>query len=231
MCHYTHLAVCDSAGSNCPANGNAVALLPIAEEIKGNTMSVVYIVRCNFSDPNKEEDWNVWYSGPKIKQMLAKPYFRAGQRFRKALGTGRYYLALWLLDSPEAFKTTEYTSDWGFFDWSPFIADWSRDLFSGEGHSDSDFAVSAQGGLQVVSFDGVSPTDATDARAEIEKLLPGVMWFPVIGLDRHTPLIGLRQLSDISTSKLYGAPLPAGAQEAVYRPICKFQSAETIAAA
>ena len=52
-------------------------------------MPVVYIVRCNFSDPNKEWDWNDWYSGPKIKQMLAKPFFRTGQRFRMASGTGR----------------------------------------------------------------------------------------------------------------------------------------------
>ena len=194
-------------------------------------MSVVYVVRCNFSDPNKESDWNAWYSGPKIKQMLAKPYFRTGQRFRKASGTGRNYLALWLLDSPEAFNTKEYTSDWGFFEWRPFITDWSRDLFSGEGHSETDFAVRAQGALQVLSFDGMSPADAAAARAASEKSLPGVMWFPVIGLDRHTPMIGLRPLSDITTSKLSGAPLPTVAQEAIYRPISEFQSAETVAAA
>ena len=194
-------------------------------------MSVVYIVRCNFSDPNKESQWNSWYSGPKIKQMLAKPYFRTGQRFHRTSGTGRNYLALWLLDSSDAFTTKEYTSDWGFFEWRPFISDWSRDLFSGEGHGDTDFAVPAQGALHVVSFDGMSAADAAAVRAATEKLLPGVMWFPIIGLDRHTPIIGLRPLSYIATSKLSGARLPAAMQEAIYRPISDFQRAKTVAAA
>jgi hypothetical protein len=192
-------------------------------------MPVVYVVRCNFSDPNKEWAWNDWYSGPKIKQMLAKPFFRTGQRFRKASGTGRNYLALWLLDSSEAFNTKEYTSDWGFFEWRPYIIDWNRCLFDGNGRSDTDFAVLAHGALQLISFDGMSADDAQAARAATEKSRPGVMWFPTVGLDRETPFIGLRPLPDITTSKLSSAPLPAGAQEAIYRPISDLHRAEAIA--
>ena len=33
-------------------------------------MAFVYIVRCNFNEPEKEQAWNDWYSGPKIAQML-----------------------------------------------------------------------------------------------------------------------------------------------------------------
>ena len=80
-------------------------------------MSFVYIVRCDFTEPGKEQAWNEWYSGPKIAQMLRKPHFRSCQRFRRTGGSGRNYLALWTLDSPDAFKTQEYTSDWGFFEW------------------------------------------------------------------------------------------------------------------
>jgi len=194
-------------------------------------MPVVYIVRCNFSDPNKEWAWNDWYSGPKMKQMLAKPFFRTGQRFRKAAGTGRNYLALWLLDSPEAFKTKEYTSDWGFFEWRPFIIDWSRDLFAGDGRSDDDFAVVAQGALHVVSFDGMSAADAASARAATEKAVPGLMWLPIVGLDQHTPMIGLRPLPDVTNAKLCGVPLPAGVQEAVYTPISDFHRAKATGSA
>ncbi len=68
-------------------------------------MSFAYIVRCNFNDPTREPAWNDWYSGPKIAQMLRKPHFRSCQRFRKVAGQGRNYLALWVLESPEAFKT------------------------------------------------------------------------------------------------------------------------------
>ncbi len=113
-----------------------------------------YIVRCNFSDPVKAKPWNDWYSGPKLGQMLSKPYFRSTQRFRRSDGTGRNYLALWILESPEAFNTHEYKSDWGFFEWRPYIIDWSRDLFAGNGLVEDSFAVSPQGALHVVSFDG-----------------------------------------------------------------------------
>ena len=93
-------------------------------------MTFVYIVRCNFSVPAKEQAWNDWYSGAEDRlQMLRKPHFLSCQRFRRAAAPGGNYLALWVLQSPEAFKTKEYTSDWGFFEWQPCIIDWSRDLF------------------------------------------------------------------------------------------------------
>ena len=90
-------------------------------------MAFVYVVRCNFNEPAKERAWNAWYSGPKIAQMLAKPHFRSCQRFERMSGNGRNYLALWTLQSPDAFKTPQYTTDWGFFEWAPHITNWSRD--------------------------------------------------------------------------------------------------------
>lgn len=45
-----------------------------------------------------------------------------------------------------------------------------------------------------------------------------MMWLPVIGLNRHTPTIGLAVRPDHT-----GAPTPPGAegvQAAVYQPIC-----------
>ena len=96
---------------------------------KGWPMAFVYVVRCNFNEPAKEQAWNAWYNGPKIAQMLAKPHFRSCQRFALISGSGRNYLALWTLQSPDAFKTEQYTKDWGFSEWAPHITDWSRDLF------------------------------------------------------------------------------------------------------
>lgn len=160
--------------------------------------------------------------------MLAKPYFRTCQRFRMEAGTGRNYLALWTLQSAEAFKTAEYTSDWGFFEWAPYIVDWSRDLFDGRSAEKANFAVPLEGALHAVTFDGMSADEAKVARAVIAARAPDMTWLPVAGLDRHTPLIGLRSLPDPVSSRRLIHALAQGPQaaidrgrihEAIYRPI------------
>ena len=185
-------------------------------------MAFVYVVRCNFNEPAKEPAWNAWYSGPKIAQMLRKPHFRTCQRFKRSAGSGRDYLALWTLRSPEAFGTKQYTADWGFFEWAPHITDWSRDLFDGGDAPEASFAARSHGSLHVVSFDGMSADEAAAARDAMMRSQPDMMWLPVIGLDRHTPMIGLRVLRDTAGPPLSGS---ARFQEAVYRPISDFATA------
>jgi hypothetical protein len=189
-------------------------------------MVFVYIVRCNFTEPAKEQAWNDWYNGPKIAQMLAKPHFRTCQRFRRVSGRGRNYLALWTLRSPDAFNTAEYRSDWGFFEWQPYITDWSRDLFDGGGAPEPDFAVPPQGSLHIVSFDGMSLDQASAARAALTPLQPPMIWLPVIGLDRHTPLIGLGPLPGPARPGSTDESRPKGVQEAFYQPISDHYTAD-----
>jgi hypothetical protein len=180
-------------------------------------MPFIYIVRCNFTDPAKEAAWNAWYSGPKIAQMLTKPLFRGCQRFRRETGTGRDYLALWTVQAPEAFTTEEYRADWGFSEWEPLIKDWSRDLFDARAHSEDTFVAAPAGGLHVISFDGLGVDEALATRA-VMTLPPEMLWLSVVGLDRHTPLIGLQLLSDRPGASLTASD-PPGVQQAVYRPI------------
>ena len=182
-------------------------------------MSFVYIVRCKFTEPAKEQAWNDWYSGPKIAQMLAKPHFRTCQRFRLASGRGRDYLALWTLESPDAFNTTACKSDWGFFDWECYVTDWSRDLFDGGDRPESTFAVPAGGSLSVVSFDGMSPDEARIACSKIAPSEPDMRWLPVIGLDRHTPMIGLNPRPDHASIKTLTKAGESSVQQAIYWPI------------
>jgi hypothetical protein len=186
----------------------------------------VYIVRCNFTQPDKEQAWNAWYSGPKIAQMLAKPHFRTCQRFRLAAGSGRDYLTLWTLQSPDAFKTAQYTSDWGFFEWAQHVTDWSRDLFDGRALPERAFAVAPQGALHTVAFDGMNEEEANAARAVFAKSKPQMMWLPVAGLDRHTPMIGLQPLSDIAESCALNDQPGRLMQGAIYRPISACYCAE-----
>ena len=187
-------------------------------------MAFVYVVRCNFTEPAKEQAWNAWYSGPKIAQMLRKPHFRTCQRFARMSGIGRNYLALWTLSSPDAFKTEQYTTDWGFFEWAPYITDWSRDLFDGGRIPEADFAVPAPAALHVASFDGASVDEASASRATLAASHPDMMWLTVIGLDRHTPAMGLRVLRDATA--VGASSGQARIQEAVYRPISEFATTD-----
>jgi hypothetical protein len=182
-------------------------------------MTFIYIVRCNFTAPQSEQAWNAWYSGPKIKQMLAQPQFLSCQRFHRAAGTGRDYLALWTVASPEALRTAQYTSQWGFAEWERYVTAWSRDLFDGGAKAPRDFAVESGRTLEVISFDGTSADMANAVRARMD--MSDVMWLPVAGLDRHTPMIGL----GVSTVRVDATHGGANIQHGLYRPICKFQSA------
>jgi hypothetical protein len=186
-------------------------------------MAVAYIVRCNFTDPAREAAWNAWYSGPKIAQMLAQPYFLSCQRFKRAAGVGRDYLALWIMQTPDALTTPEYQAQWGFSEWTPLITDWSRDLFDVGRLPAAVFAVAHVGALHVISFDGMTPDDAAAARTAMD-VPRGMMWFSVTGLDRHTPLIGLQPLSK-RMALASEAGIPTQGQQAIYRPISEFHRA------
>ncbi|WP_375459940.1 hypothetical protein [uncultured Enterovirga sp.] len=180
-------------------------------------MTLAYIVRCTFKEPSREDAWNSWYSGPKLKQMLSKPHFLTGQRFHRVAGEGREYVAFWTLASEQAFTTPEYTTDWGFFEWAPYIGDWSRDLFEGV---ESDVAAPKLSDgqlLRIVSCEGLSSEEADAAKASVEAGGLNLTWLRSVGLDRHTALLGFGIVNEGRPS----ATLPAGmrAADATYRPI------------
>jgi hypothetical protein len=189
-------------------------------------MTWLYVVRCNFTRPDLEAAWNTWYGGDKVRQLLGKPMFRAVQRFRLAAGSGRGYVALWQVASPQAFDTSEYQADWGFSEWRPYIVDWSRDLFDARAARAAGLAVPMQGALRLISFDSMDGARAEAARAALADAAD-TMWFSSAGLDRHTPLLGLRRLSDAAEAS--PPRPPAGVQAGVYRPLAEFCTVEALA--
>jgi hypothetical protein len=188
-------------------------------------MPFFYIVRCNFTVPEREAAWNAWYDGPKMQQMLANPGFLGCQRFKRASGTGRGYLALWTVRSPEALASEQYEAQWGFSEWTPLVTDWSRELFDAREAEDDALAVAPDGALRAVTFDGLGVDEALAVRATMAPPAE-MLWLPVIGLDRHTPLIGLAAISDLTDTRLPDGAAPAQAQQAVYRPISEFHEAD-----
>jgi hypothetical protein len=183
------------------------------------TTAYVYAVRCNFAAAEHEAAWNQWYSGPKLAEMLRKPHFLTVQRFAAAaLDMRRKYLALWLVATPEAFATPEYRSDWGFFEWTPHIRDWSRDLYRSPLAADDPlFEIGPGDALYFAACDGMDAAAAREAVARASAKLPGVQWLEAVGLDRHAPLLGLKKIPRVERP----APLEAqaGLVETVFEPI------------
>ena len=87
------------------------------------------------------------------------------------------------------------------------------------------FAVPGDRSIEVLSFDGMTSGDAGSANEAIAQSGAGMMWLPVVGLDRHTPMIGLRTLQSGDDPSMTGATDSAVVQRARYRPICEFQTA------
>ena len=184
-------------------------------------MTHLYIVRCNFTAPDKEQAWNDWYSGPKIKHMLAQPHFLSCQRFHRMAGSGRDYLALWTIATPEALRPCRTPRSGDLPIGRPTSPRGAATCSMAERSPRGDFAVARDGSLEVMSFDGMSADDMKATNAAIVQAGQGMMWLPVAGLDRHTPVIGFRVLPTQTSVDAGGASV----QHAMYRPICDFQTA------
>jgi len=76
----------------------------------------------------------------------------------------------------------------------------------------------------LISFDGMDGGRAEAARASLADAAD--TWCPCAGLDRHTPMIGLRISPDAARLPSSPARAPAGVQIGVYRPISAFCTAE-----
>ena len=185
-------------------------------------MSFAYAVRCNFSKPDLEDRWNAWYGGPKLAEMLTQPFFLSGQRYRAAgLDQTIKYLALWVVETPDAFTTPVYKKNWGFAEWAPHITDWSRNLYRApEGDVSAMLNVPPAGGLYFAAFDGV-PAEAVESRRQaLEAKRGDIVWMPVVGLDRSVPVVGFQKIAEVKRPpELLPRELADGIRETVYRPI------------
>ncbi|CAI7978340.1 conserved hypothetical protein [Frankia sp. Hr75.2] len=164
-------------------------------------MSCLYVVRCNFSDPAQCDAWQRWYSGEKQDWLLSRPGFLAGQRFAAVRSTdGVEFLALYALESPDALKTPEYNSGWGWGAWRPYIIDWSRNLF--DGVEPETFLTKEDELLRAVF---VTSSEAVDTN-------PDLQWTRVQpGLDGSLVALGLGRTTGEPTAT-------EGTEEGLFRP-------------
>ena len=96
---------------------------------------MIYMVECGFGDPAGEAEWNEWYSGPKLDQLLAVTDFLGAQRFKALDARPAPYLNVTTIRSTRMFNSDDYRGHGGghFGKWPvELIIDWDRRLFSGD---------------------------------------------------------------------------------------------------
>jgi hypothetical protein len=141
-------------------------------------LSVLYIVRCRFTDPKREDEWNEWYRGH-LNVLLNVPGFLAAQRFRSPETVDqRPYLAMYEVTGPEVFTSEPYLAIWGFDEWRPLIDNWTRDIAEPLGGR-PDFATPPGGHLRAAFVPGGS-----EAVRDVLESLTGWGRALVSGLDR-----------------------------------------------
>ena len=96
---------------------------------------MIYTVECAFSEPSREDEWNAYYSGQKLENLLSLDGFRATQRFRATMQMTAPYLAVHSVRDELVLEQRSYASIGGgtFDGWDNFITNWKRNLFSGIG--------------------------------------------------------------------------------------------------
>jgi hypothetical protein len=93
---------------------------------------MIYTVECSFADPEREAQWNDFYSLEKLPALISVTGFHTSQRF-KALGEGcPVYLAIHTIDGLDILTGDEYRQKGGgnFARWQYCITDWHRNLYS-----------------------------------------------------------------------------------------------------
>lgn len=166
---------------------------------------MIYMVDCAFTDPERENAWNDFYSGDKLQTLLALPGFRASQRFRAVMDIPAPYLAVHSVRDAAVLERTDYRDVGGgtFSGWDDLVTNWNRNLFDG-----MEAAPEVSMAQWLVLLDDPALADAASGVA--------FTWLDIAGLDRTTKRRGLA-IVDRATGDSLLASKPGGLR--IYAPI------------
>jgi hypothetical protein len=180
-------------------------------------LSVLYTVRCRFTDPAREDAWNEWYAGH-IGVLLAVPGFLAAQRFHCANTVDdRPYLAMYEVAGPDVFTSEPYMAIWGFDKWRPLIDNWSRDV-STPRKAEVEFATDQDAWLWAAFLSGEASRVAATLRA-LARARPFVHAATVSGLDHSCEAIAWKVLGDPRDPGPVASGSGVEVVQAVYTPL------------
>lgn len=165
---------------------------------------MIYTVECAFTDPAREDAWNVHYSGAKLDNLLRLPGWRTSQRFRALTPMDAPYFAMHSLRD-ENVLGRQYTSVGGgvFGGWEDYITNWHRNLFAG-----IDVAPDVRPDECLIVLEDPAAAGRFPDLA--------LAWMEACGLDRSVAMLGLAVVGRALGEKL--AADHAGALR-VYEPI------------
>lgn len=90
------------------------------------TTEYMYYVRAVFGTPELEDEWNAWYSGTHIEEMLSVPGIRSATRYRE-IGVDARYVTIYEIESPDVLSSPEYLAIAGWGErWRPHITRYHR---------------------------------------------------------------------------------------------------------
>ncbi len=94
---------------------------------------MIYCVELAFSQPEREAEWNEWYS-THLDVLLSVPGFSTAQRFVSTAPCRAPYLAAYSVTSGSVFESAPYRQRGGRGSpgaWVPLMINWDRNLFDG----------------------------------------------------------------------------------------------------
>lgn len=144
---------------------------------------MIYTVECAFTDPARENEWNVHYSGEKLDNLLRLPGWLTSQRFRALTPMDAPYFAMHTLRDA-AVLGGQYSSVGGgvFGGWEDKIGNWHRNLFAG-------IDVAPEIGADQCLVVAPDPT----ATFRFPSLT--FKWMDACGLDRSVSMLGIAIVS------------------------------------
>jgi hypothetical protein len=167
---------------------------------------VIYMIENGFADPQREPAWTEWYSHHVSHSFRPVPGWRTGQRFQAIAPSFPKYRAMYTVESEDVMYSKEYKATTGGrfpADWLPFITDFHRNLFDGNGRAP---AVPMDACL-VIADPPATVAELPDVPIE---------WWKVVALDKSVPYRGVGVVSRAEGEEILRRRIPA---VGVYRPI------------
>jgi hypothetical protein len=180
---------------------------------------MIYTVECGFAAPEREDEWNTFYSDVKLPALISVTGFASSQRFRAITAGFPTYLAVHTVDSLDVLNGAEYREKGGgtFAQWQSNITDWHRNLYEGtstapEVRAGQRLVLSSAGPESLVLL-GLAPTSM---RAIAMERLPERRWMAT------AESASLPKLSDLAEDVALYVPMtprltPPGATSSLER--------------